>query len=128
MKGGAAAMALTALAACSGGSADEPATTDAAPAGDVVTRTVQDKCRTVITTDGEVDDRDSVIRALLYANEMDIAGIVLTSSSTPTRRSTPTSASTPRVIPSRPSCARTPRSATSPTRARWKRSPRAASF
>ena len=73
-------MALTALAACSGGSADEPATTDAAPAGDVVTRTVQDKCRTVITTDGEVDDRDSVIRALLYANEMDIAGIVLTSS------------------------------------------------
>ena len=52
----------------------------AAPAGDVVTRTVQDKCRTVITTDGEVDDRDSVIRALLYANEMDIAGIVLTSS------------------------------------------------
>jgi hypothetical protein len=73
-------MALTALAACSGGSADEPATTDAAPAGDVVTRTVQEKCRTVITTDGEVDDRDSVIRALLYANEMDIAGIVLTSS------------------------------------------------
>ena len=36
--------------------------------------------RTVITTDGEVDDQNSLIRALLYANEMDIAGIVLTSS------------------------------------------------
>lgn len=36
--------------------------------------------RTVITTDGEVDDMNSVIRALLYSNEMDIAGIVITSS------------------------------------------------
>ncbi len=27
--------------------------------------------RTVITTDGEVDDMNSVIRALLYANDMD---------------------------------------------------------
>ena len=36
--------------------------------------------RTVITTDGEVDDQNSLIRALLYANDMDIAGIVLTSS------------------------------------------------
>ena len=36
--------------------------------------------RTVITTDGEVDDMNSVIRALLYSNDMDIAGIVLTSS------------------------------------------------
>ena len=27
-----------------------------------------------------MDDQDSVIRALLYANDMDIAGIVLTSS------------------------------------------------
>ncbi len=42
--------------------------------------TVQERQRTVITTDGEVDDMNSVIRALLYANEMDIAGIVLTSS------------------------------------------------
>ncbi len=45
-----------------------------------VTQTKQDKQRTVITTDGEVDDMNSVIRALLYSNEMDIAGIVLTSS------------------------------------------------
>ena len=50
------------------------------PSGAVVTSTVQEKARTVITTDGEVDDRDSVLRALLYANDMDIAGIVLTSS------------------------------------------------
>lgn len=38
------------------------------------------KARTVITTDGEVDDMNSVIRYLLYANEMDLEGIVLTSS------------------------------------------------
>ena len=31
--------------------------------------------RTVITTDGEVDDMNSVIRSLLYSNEMDICGI-----------------------------------------------------
>lgn len=36
------------------------------------------KGRTVITTDGEVDDMNSVIRFLLYSNEMDLAGIVLT--------------------------------------------------
>ncbi len=36
--------------------------------------------RTVITTDGEVDDQNSMIRALLYSNDMDIAGIVMTSS------------------------------------------------
>lgn len=39
-----------------------------------------EKPRTVITTDGEVDDMNSVIRALLYSNDMDISGIVLTSS------------------------------------------------
>lgn len=39
-----------------------------------------EKARTVITTDGEVDDMNSVIRALFYANEFDLAGIVLTSS------------------------------------------------
>ncbi|MBR0282374.1 MAG: DUF1593 domain-containing protein, partial [Oscillibacter sp.] len=53
---------------------------DAPEASGVVTATKQEKARTVITTDGEVDDQDSVIRALLYANDMDIAGIVLTSS------------------------------------------------
>lgn len=36
--------------------------------------------KTVITTDGEVDDMNSFIRALYYANDMEICGIVLTSS------------------------------------------------
>ena len=57
-------------------------------AGKLLTDLVELECslwpyarpRTVITTDGEVDDQNSFIRALLYANEMDIAGIVLTSS------------------------------------------------
>ena len=40
----------------------------------------KDMPRTVITQDGKVDDMNSVIRALLYSNEMDIAGIILTSS------------------------------------------------
>ena len=86
-------MSLSALAACSGSndstatdasaSSDESANASAdtsSPASEVTTTTAQEKARTVITTDGEVDDRDSVIRALLYANDMDIAGIVLTSS------------------------------------------------
>ena len=45
-----------------------------------VEATTKDMPRTVITQDGEVDDMNSVIRALLYSNEMDIAGIILTSS------------------------------------------------
>ncbi|MGT2928867.1 nucleoside hydrolase-like domain-containing protein [Streptococcus dentasini] len=36
--------------------------------------------RTVITTDGEVDDMNSMIRYLYYSNELDLSGIVLTSS------------------------------------------------
>lgn len=38
------------------------------------------KVRTVVTTDGEVDDMDSFMRLMLYANEMDIAGLILSSS------------------------------------------------
>lgn len=38
------------------------------------------KKRTVITTDGEVDDMNSFLRYLLYSNDIDTAGIVLTSS------------------------------------------------
>ena len=63
-------LAAVMLAGCGGTSKKE----------NVITHFKQEKARTVITTDGEVDDRNSVIRALLYANEMDIAGIVLTSS------------------------------------------------
>jgi hypothetical protein len=38
------------------------------------------KPRTVVTTDGEVDDQDSFIRLLLYANEFNIEGLVYSSS------------------------------------------------
>ena len=94
MTGGMGSAMAAGLAACA---ADEAATdtatteteatettetteTDAGEVAEFATHTVQEKARTVITTDGEVDDRDSVLRALLYSNEMDIAGIVLTSS------------------------------------------------
>lgn len=79
----AAGLGLMGLAGC-GSSTDSNSNANSSntnqQASDVVTQTKQDKLRTVITTDGEVDDRNSVIRALLYSNNMDIAGIVLTSS------------------------------------------------
>lgn len=71
---GAAAAALLA----SGCAAGTPTKTET-PQNAAVS-SAQDKARTVITTDGEVDDMNSVLRALLYSNDMDIAGIVLTSS------------------------------------------------
>lgn len=40
----------------------------------------RDKPRTIITSDGEVDDMDSFIRMLLYSNELDIEGLVYSSS------------------------------------------------
>lgn len=38
------------------------------------------KPRTIVTTDGEIDDVDSFIRMLLYANEFRIEGLVISSS------------------------------------------------
>ena len=38
------------------------------------------KPRTIVTTDGEVDDQDSFIRMLLYANEFHLVGLVYSSS------------------------------------------------
>lgn len=38
------------------------------------------KPRTVVTTDGEVDDYDSMVRLLLYANEMDLKAIIYSAS------------------------------------------------
>lgn len=67
-------LAVTALAAGCGGNET------AAPTSDNNADYYAKLPRTVITTDGEVDDMNSVIRALLYSNEMDIAGIVITSS------------------------------------------------
>lgn len=40
----------------------------------------QSKPRTIVTTDGEIDDVDSFIRMLLYANEFRIEGLVYSSS------------------------------------------------
>ncbi|HMQ64523.1 MAG TPA: DUF1593 domain-containing protein, partial [Flavilitoribacter sp.] len=38
------------------------------------------KPRTIVTTDGEIDDVDSYIRMLLYANEFRIEGLIYSSS------------------------------------------------
>ncbi len=38
------------------------------------------KTRTIVTTDGELDDVDSFIRLLLYANEFTIEGLIISSS------------------------------------------------
>ncbi|EOH93764.1 DUF1593 domain-containing protein [Enterococcus pallens] len=43
-------------------------------------KALKNKARTIITTDGEVDDMNSFLRYLLYSNEIDTEGIVLTSS------------------------------------------------
>lgn len=51
----------------------EPATTE-------TTASTMPKPRTIITQDGEVDDMDSFIRFLYYANEFDLEGIVYSSS------------------------------------------------
>ena len=39
-----------------------------------------EKQRTIVTTDGEVDDQDSFIRLLLYANEFQLEGLIYSSS------------------------------------------------
>lgn len=40
---------------------------------------MNNKARTIITTDGEVDDMNSFLRYLLYSDCFDTEGIVLTS-------------------------------------------------
>ena len=64
------------LTACS----TSPSTTSSAKKNVTNNQTSLEKYRTVITTDGEVDDMNSMIRYLYYSNEMDLAGIILTSS------------------------------------------------
>ncbi len=44
------------------------------------TQTKNQKPRTIVTTDGEIDDVDSFIRMLLYSNEFRIEGLVYSSS------------------------------------------------
>jgi hypothetical protein len=45
-----------------------------------VAQSTSGKPRTIVTTDGEVDDVDTFIRMLLYSNEFDIVGLVYSSS------------------------------------------------
>lgn len=45
-----------------------------------VQQPVVKKPKTIVTTDGEVDDQDSFIRMLLYANEFELVGLVYSSS------------------------------------------------
>src|SRR5262245_17895255 len=40
----------------------------------------QPRPRVIVTTDGEIDDRDSMIRFLLYANEFDVEALIYNSS------------------------------------------------
>ena len=46
----------------------------------IVAQKKSSKPRTIVTTDGEIDDVDSFIRMLLYANEFNIEGLVYSSS------------------------------------------------
>ncbi|PCJ94492.1 MAG: hypothetical protein COA50_12080 [Flavobacteriaceae bacterium] len=46
----------------------------------LVAQSIEEKPRTIVTTDGEIDDVDSFIRMLLYANEFKIEGLIYSSS------------------------------------------------
>ena len=47
---------------------------------DAIGQETRAKVRTVVTTDGEVDDQDSFIRMLLYSNEFNLVGLIYSSS------------------------------------------------
>src|SRR5690349_16764515 len=68
----------TSLAASGSAAATQPALAAAAAPADsrpaLVDRTTLP--RTIVTTDGEWDDQNSMIRLLYYANDLDIAGLV----------------------------------------------------
>lgn len=64
-------LATVALLSTLDGRAQQPA----APAGQAAPRP-----RVIVTTDGEIDDRDSMIRFLLYANEFDVEALIYNSS------------------------------------------------
>ena len=63
--------------------ASEPAETEAAVSeeakADVLTATPQ-RIRTIITTDGEIDDQCSLVRYMLYSNMYELEGLISTSS------------------------------------------------
>jgi hypothetical protein len=49
-------------------------------ADNAFSQSVTSRPRTIVTTDGEVDDQDSFMRLLLYSNDFNIEGLVYTSS------------------------------------------------
>lgn len=68
---GVAVLGLVAAAAPAGAADAPPAPSSSAPAAPP---------RTIVTTDPELDDLNSLLRMLLYSNEIDIAGLVYSSS------------------------------------------------
>lgn len=75
------AVGLTVILALATGQAAAPqapgpeAVADSQPAGQAAPR-----LRVIVTTDGEIDDKCSMIRLLLYANELDLEALIYTSS------------------------------------------------
>lgn len=70
----------TLLASCSAGGGQDGGSASSGSSSQANQEKSTAKYRTVITTDGEVDDMNSMIRYFYYANEMTLEGIVLTSS------------------------------------------------
>ena len=78
----------TGIAAAANGTDVDYTTSDAPPAlptkepisAMAITTSETGRVRTIITTDGEIDDRCSMIRYLLYANEFKLEGIVASAS------------------------------------------------
>lgn len=56
-------------------------TSGVAFASETTLQSFEDKLRLIVARDGEVDNMNSLIHTLLYANEFDLEGIVQTSSS-----------------------------------------------
>jgi hypothetical protein len=61
-------------------SAQPPAPAKPKPSGAPVQQAPRTRPRVVVTTDGEIDDRCSMIRFLLYANEFEVEGLINSSS------------------------------------------------
>ena len=55
-------------------------TSSAVWAGETTLPVTEGKARLLVTQDGEVDDMNSLIHTLLYANDFDLEGIVQSSS------------------------------------------------
>ena len=74
-----AALPLTAMAIVAPAAAAPP-TTPLAVAAAAPLPAPEERPRTIVTQDGEIDDMDSLVRLLYYSNEFDIEGIIYSSS------------------------------------------------